>query len=201
MAIETQRFDHTAGRLCLDYLNTISQYEPDRGEDLRTFTDVVAWVREFELIDAEESARAMEIPEREQEAGRLRAIGLRAALRRMALGLAAGRPVPAEDATLFGTWLGEALSGARMFEDNGSVRWEWAARGGTANSVLWPVVLDAAELFTSEAVKRVGVCAADDCDWVFLRQARGRQRRWCSMSGCGNRAKARRHYERLKSRS
>lgn len=201
MAIETQRFDHTAGRVCLDYLNTISQYEPDRGEDFQTFADVVEWAREFELADGDEAARVLELPEAVQEAGRRKAVELRRTLRRMAVALADGDPVRAEDAKLFGSWVGEALSGARMFEDGGGVRWEWAARGSTPGSLLWPVVLDAAELFTSEAVKRVAACAADDCDWVFLRRARGRQRRWCSMSDCGNRAKARRHYERSKLRS
>jgi predicted RNA-binding Zn ribbon-like protein len=36
---------------------------------------------------------------------------------------------------------------------------------------------------------RVKVCASADCRWAFLDTSRNRSRRWCSMSGCGNRAK------------
>ena len=42
--------------------------------------------------------------------------------------------------------------------------------------------------------------AADDrsefCFWLFLDTTRNRSRQWCSMTSCGNREKARRHYQR-----
>jgi predicted RNA-binding Zn ribbon-like protein len=40
----------------------------------------------------------------------------------------------------------------------------------------------------------VGRCPGTGCGWLFLRN--GRSRRWCIMSICGNRAKARRYSER-----
>ena len=43
---------------------------------------------------------------------------------------------------------------------------------------------------------RLRRCEAPDCDWFFLDRSRNGTRRWCSMETCGNRAKARRHYER-----
>jgi predicted RNA-binding Zn ribbon-like protein len=36
-------------------------------------------------------------------------------------------------------------------------------------------------------------CQADACGGYFLDQSRAQPRRWCSMDGCGNRAKAARH--------
>jgi predicted RNA-binding Zn ribbon-like protein len=44
----------------------------------------------------------------------------------------------------------------------------------------------------------VRICSSDGCDWLFFDQTRNRSRRWCEMKGCGNRAKARRHYHRTK---
>jgi predicted RNA-binding Zn ribbon-like protein len=41
-------------------------------------------------------------------------------------------------------------------------------------------------------------CANDKCLWLFLDDSKNGTRRWCSMSACGNRAKAHRHYARLK---
>lgn len=53
---------------------------------------------------------------------------------------------------------------------------------------------DAIDLATSEA--EVRVCAADDCGLRFCDASPRRNRQWCSMSRCGNRAKARAHYAR-----
>jgi predicted RNA-binding Zn ribbon-like protein len=54
---------------------------------------------------------------------------------------------------------------------------------------------DAIDLATSDASVRV--CAADDCGLRFSDASPRRNRQWCSMSRCGNRAKARAHYARV----
>jgi predicted RNA-binding Zn ribbon-like protein len=43
---------------------------------------------------------------------------------------------------------------------------------------------------------RVRKCANPDCPFRFLDTTRSGTRRWCSMTVCGNRLKARRHYQR-----
>jgi predicted RNA-binding Zn ribbon-like protein len=43
---------------------------------------------------------------------------------------------------------------------------------------------------------RIRACAGQDCVLHFYDTSRAGKRMWCSMAGCGNRAKARRHYER-----
>jgi predicted RNA-binding Zn ribbon-like protein len=43
---------------------------------------------------------------------------------------------------------------------------------------------------------RVRNCANPDCPFWFLDTTRSGTRRWCSMTVCGNRLKARRHYRR-----
>lgn len=47
--------------------------------------------------------------------------------------------------------------------------------------------------------ERIKICASDRCDWIFYDDSRTSRRRWCDMSTCGNRAKARRHRERTRS--
>jgi predicted RNA-binding Zn ribbon-like protein len=46
---------------------------------------------------------------------------------------------------------------------------------------------------------RIRRCANEACVLVFLDTSRNGQRRWCSMASCGNRLKARRHWERSRS--
>jgi predicted RNA-binding Zn ribbon-like protein len=64
--------------------------------------------------------------------------------------------------------------------------------------MLGPVLRSAVELLTSDELHRVRVCAAPDCDWLFMDESRSRSRQWCSMVTCGNRAKARRFYRRTR---
>jgi len=43
---------------------------------------------------------------------------------------------------------------------------------------------------------RLKVCPGEHCGWAFYDSSRNRSGRWCSMSVCGGRAKARAHYRR-----
>ncbi|WP_435175959.1 CGNR zinc finger domain-containing protein [Actinacidiphila sp. bgisy145] len=45
---------------------------------------------------------------------------------------------------------------------------------------------------------RLRPCANDECRLFLLDRSRANRARWCSMAVCGNRAKARRHYERTR---
>jgi predicted RNA-binding Zn ribbon-like protein len=47
---------------------------------------------------------------------------------------------------------------------------------------------------------RIRACSGHDCVLHFYDTSRAGKRMWCSMAGCGNRAKARRHYERERAR-
>lgn len=61
----------------------------------------------------------------------------------------------------------------------------------------WParMVLAWGEL-QSAMPGRLRPCANGECHLFLLDRSRGGTGRWCSMSGCGNRMKARRHYGR-----
>ncbi len=65
-------------------------------------------------------------------------------------------------------------------------------------SLLAPVTWSAANLLTGPRLPRVRHCANERCLWLFLDDSKSGTRRWCSMSACGNRAKAHRHYVRHK---
>src|SRR5262249_11405431 len=54
-------------------------------------------------------------------------------------------------------------------------------------------------LSASEGVARLRTCSSGRGDWMSLDQTKTRSRRWCDMRDCGNRAKARRHYQRVRS--
>ncbi|MEU3501280.1 CGNR zinc finger domain-containing protein [Streptomyces hundungensis] len=45
---------------------------------------------------------------------------------------------------------------------------------------------------------RLRPCANEECQLFLLDRSRANRARWCSMAVCGNREKARRHYERTR---
>jgi predicted RNA-binding Zn ribbon-like protein len=60
------------------------------------------------------------------------------------------------------------------------------------------VVWNAADLLTSDRREWVRSCRGRECGWMFLDLSRNATRRWCSMERCGDRAKARWHYQKHK---
>jgi predicted RNA-binding Zn ribbon-like protein len=55
------------------------------------------------------------------------------------------------------------------------------------------VALSALSLLDREKLARIRIC--NHCAWLFLDRSRNASRRWCDMAVCGNRQKARRHYQ------
>ena len=51
-------------------------------------------------------------------------------------------------------------------------------------------------LFEDEDLGRLRQCGDQGCGWLFLDRSKNGSRRWCSSADCGNRARARRHYQR-----
>jgi predicted RNA-binding Zn ribbon-like protein len=64
--------------------------------------------------------------------------------------------------------------------------------------VTCEAVRSVADLLLTNRLERVRQCG--ECGWLFYDSSRNQSRRWCEMNSCGNRAKARRHYERVKQR-
>lgn len=88
---------------------------------------------------------------------------------------------------------------ARIQLDNSTGRFAWRVPATSAiRALLAPLLWSAGDLLTGPRLGRVRRCANERCRWVFLDDSKSANRRWCSMSACGNRAKAHRHYMRHK---
>jgi predicted RNA-binding Zn ribbon-like protein len=63
-----------------------------------------------------------------------------------------------------------------------------------------PAVMAAVNLLDllDQAPDRIRQCQHPACVLWFYDTTRNETRRWCSMATCGNRAKAHRHYDRVK---
>lgn len=130
-----------------------------------------------------------EVPATEADLAPMRA--LRAAISRIARGLAAGEPPrPADVEALNGAAARPPLTPALAPDGSATVI------APTASAALATLARDAVDLFGGSLAHRIRICAADDCGLLFVDASRPGRRRWCSMERCGNRAKARAHRER-----
>ena len=177
------------GRPSLDLVNTLRSRHAD-GVELLTGADALAeWFPLAGLAVGEVTAGNV-----------VAAKALRETVDRVLLAVAAGTAPERMDVDL----LNEAASAAPppparlRIDDEGRPRREVPPSADPVASAFAVLAADAIDLATGDAAVRV--CAADDCGLRFCDASPRRSRQWCSMARCGNRAKARAHYARTRSR-
>jgi len=188
------------GRLCLDFTNTADWHASDHPEEyLTSYAALVAWSQHTEIITEAEAQRLLAEAERrpdEATAALEEAITLREALYRLLRATLAGRAPNADDLASFNAARADALAHSQIAATADGFAWRWIANEQELVWLLWPVILSAADLLLSPDLERVKACPGPDCGWLFLDTSKNHTRRWCTMEGCGNRAKARRSYRR-----
>ena len=125
------------------------------------------------------------------------AIALREALYRCFAGSASAQPVASADLLLLNRHLARHSERTELRRLATDVA--WAVTGAVELDVLIaPVLWSAADLLSGSRLSRVRRCDNESCQWLFLDDSKSGNRRWCAMSACGNRAKAHRHYAKVK---
>ncbi len=196
------QFDLSGGALCLDFTNTVSRRNvPERRtEHLNGYADLIAFAQQSKLLSPKLAASLRSRASRDLAGARSafrKSLDFREALYRAFAAIAAGKHARPADVQQINDFALEALRHRKLARTNGNYRWEWQSDGGDLlDRILWPIAQSAAELLTSKDRAAIRECRAPDCEWLFLDQSRNRSRRWCDMKSCGNRQKARRHYQR-----
>ena len=202
LATEEKTFSMLGGHLCLDFTNTVSGRDDGVIKDhLDNYTDLVTWSRQAGILDERGAQHLLEeaadFPAEANEV-LIRAIALREAIYQIFSALAAGQQPRKDDLLTLNAELAQAMSRVRIVPAPQGFDWDWMGAEFEMESVLWPIARSAADLLTAGDLARVRECAGHTCGWLFIDTSRNRSRRWCDMSDCGNRAKARRHYARKK---
>jgi len=190
------------GALCLDFANTVSWRGSGRPIDrLPVYGELIRFGQQSKLLSEEDARRLRREAARRPDAATRalrKAVVLREALYRIFAGLAGGRSPAAADLEILNGSLPESLVRLRVAAGAEGLSWAWGGDREALDRLLWPVARDAAVFLTSTDVSRLRTCANPDCRWVFYDGTRSGTRRWCTMAVCGNRAKLRRHRQRLR---
>jgi predicted RNA-binding Zn ribbon-like protein len=188
--------------LCLDFANTSDWRGREVPEEkLNSYRDLLVWSERAGIIDGPEALRLEALAQaRGAEAGEAlgEAVRFREALYRLFAAIAEGRKPAKGDLSLLNHWLSEGAASKRIAAAGEGYRWEFDPAPGSLQWLLHPVAHSAAELLLSPALGRLKKCGDAECGWLFIDRSKNRSRRWCDMRDCGNRAKARRHYQRAR---
>jgi|HigsolmetaAR202D_1030399.scaffolds.fasta_scaffold00090_31 predicted RNA-binding Zn ribbon-like protein len=201
-ALDLEQFEImlVTNRSSLNFVNTVDSHERAIPKEyLKSYKDLLAWSRLVGICSPEElSALKAHAEQQAQEADWVlqEAYRLRYDLYRMYLACIEHTTIP--EAALQS--LNELLARAplrRQLRSNGyALVWDLPSNELSLELPLWQIAWDAAALLTSSELARLRRCSGEGCSWMFLDTSRAQNRRWCMMGWCGNRAKARRHYQR-----
>jgi predicted RNA-binding Zn ribbon-like protein len=175
--------------LVQSFINSHYDLEVTHGADLFATPQALArWLTEHGLLEP------AAVPDNALGPGDLvRARAVREGLRALASGARGGDPAFVDDLNAAAVGAGAEV----RFEPDGPrfVR----HTGGGVNAALGLVLALSAAAMVDGTWARLKVCPGDDCGWAFYDLSRNQTGRWCSMSVCGGRAKARAHYRRIRS--
>lgn len=109
---------------------------------------------------------------------------LREALYRLFHNRAHQRPLAAADRAILNRWAAFPAPAPQLAAD-GALTWT----GAGVTTSLATIARAGVELLGGPGADRIRACSGEGCALVFLDASRAGERRWCSMSSCGNKAK------------
>lgn len=130
------------------------------------------------------AAELAEAPPGATEGNLVQARSLREALYRLALSRAEGAALPEADRELLNAYAALPASPLRLDADGR------ARLSGDVRGLLAELAREGVSLLGGDFCHRIRQCEGPPCAVLFVDTSRKGERRWCSMSACGNKAKA-----------
>jgi len=188
---------------CLDFINTSFVVNGDPVEVLTTFSDLVMWLVEAELLSEEEGKKIERRWSKQEEGPETfeQARTFRATLREMVERITDGRPVPQAAMEAINGLLRYRIGYPQLTRRTGKFERGYLAESQEANQVLGLLGEAAMNLLCTCEHSLIKKCQNPLCVLFFYDTTKNHTRHWCSMTLCGNRSKVAAHYRRHRSQS
>lgn len=190
------------GHPALDFVNTVNWRGRAAPEEYLThYGELLRWAGHTGLVTAAEQAslsRGADAAPQRAAALLDDARALREALYRLLLAQARGTTSRPRDLAALNAVLRRFPPPDEIAKSGNSFSWKSAAPDEALARPIGRLARIGAEFLVSPELRRLRLCESPECGWLFLDSSPNHRRRWCSMAGCGNRAKARRHYRRVR---
>jgi predicted RNA-binding Zn ribbon-like protein len=167
-------FIYVGGRQCLNFVGTM-KYRRGSREELLTEPELLSdWAVQAGLLDA-----GADVTDDDLAA----AIALREAIYRTVIARLEDRPRRPADVDLLNETASQPQLTPRLLP-TGDVR-----REGTTPQLLASLAADLLGLLAGTDIENVKRCAHPGCTRLYLDTSRAKNRQWCGMVTCGNKAK------------
>lgn len=167
-------FVYVGGRQCLNFAGTMKHRQSSR-EELLTEPELLSdWAVQAGLLHA-----AVDVTDDDLVA----AIELREAIYRTVTARLDGRRPQLADVDLLNERASQPQLTPRLLR-TGATR-----RDGTTPQLLASLAADLLDLLAGTDIENVKRCAHPNCTRLYLDASRAKNRHWCGMGTCGNRAK------------
>lgn len=193
-------FEFISGQISLDFANTLGGLRGGVTQEyVSGYDDLVAWGQQAGIIT--ENTATYLLLEAERHPAEVAAVlesarTFREALYRIFAAITSGTQPTEADMAILNAELGKALIGGRVVPTANGFDWKWPGNQHALDQMLTPIARSAASLLVSPERRLVRECASATCSWLFVDTTKNHRRRWCTMTGCGNAAKVRRHRQR-----
>lgn len=182
----------------LDLVNTVSwRLDPARRVDrLSEPHELLTWLRFAGIADDRVASGLRQQLTADPEAGQTalkKSRQLRERLYAVVRPLALGQGPAGDDVERLRSQLVRALGRTEVVS---VMPLAWRPEPVTLHSLPNLLGVHAFELLRREDPGRLRQCRGEGCGWLFLDRSRSGTRLWCSPADCGNRTRARRHYQR-----
>jgi predicted RNA-binding Zn ribbon-like protein len=168
------KFTYVSGRRCLDFAGTL-KYRTSTREDLLTDPRLLSdWAVQARLLDA-----GVDVTDDDLAA----AIALREAIYRTVIARLEHRRPQLADVNLLNEHASRPQLTPRL-QRSGST-----SREGTASQLVASLAADLLDLLAGADIENVKRCAHPGCTRLYLDSSRAKNRHWCGMGTCGNKAK------------
>ena len=168
-------FKFRGGHVALDLAATLAaRLKPAPRELLKQPRDLARW-----LVAAEMSHSMPEVTDADLDIART----LRESIYSVALARIQGRPLPESGRRQLNRAAAEASAVPQLAKD-GRIHLT-----GRTQTLLASIAREAIILLGSDSSLGLRQCEGETCALLFVDTSRAGDRRWCSMSGCGNKAK------------
>jgi predicted RNA-binding Zn ribbon-like protein len=168
-------FEFIAGNPALDFVATVSERRTAHRERLAATDDLADWLVKAGVLDT--------APEVDAE-GLAAARELREALFEMTVCLTKAQVVPPDVRAVVNRYAAAAPPVLSLGPDNRS------QTTGNLVAALSALARAGISLASRGAAAEISWCSDATCTRPFVDRSRGKRRKWCGMSGCGDRAKA-----------
>jgi len=193
-------FELSGGALPLDFANTLDERPRGGVERLTDYRSLIQWYEQADVVTSEQALRLFNLASSQPDVAskvHIEALTLRELIFATVEAMQGSSALDNGQMAQWNDWLNRIQARRRLTFGQGKLEWQAIDPCDRLDSALLIVAEAAMDLLLDpDQHSKLRMCAAANCDWVFLDKSRRQNKVWCDMTVCGNRAKAARHYHR-----